>query len=277
MFMLEVMFNRGISRPHGPHRPRHRARPQQLADRFHTREPTTLLGVWAHPDDEAYMSAVLMHRVRKAGGRVVVATATLGEAGLDSLSPEQVAMLRHQELQDALTALDVSDLRVFGYPDGGCPDVDAGEGVARVEALIRDVRPDVIVTFGPDGITGHPDHRAVSRWTIEAWQRVGHGELLLATTTDAFCMEKNSVHDQLGVSIPQSVPEAELALRVAPTLAERSRKREALDAHHSQTAPFVELLGYSQFHDWFVDECFRVPTSADLEWAEPAEAAGRAT
>jgi len=234
----------------------------------------TLLGVWAHPDDEAYLSAALMYRARKAGGRVVVATATLGEAGLDSLSPEQVAELRHQELQDALAAVDVRDLRIFGYSDGGCADVEDGEGVAMVEALIRDVRPDVIVTFGPDGITGHPDHRAVSRWTIEAWQRVGHGELLLATTTDAFRIAKDSVHERLGVPIEQSVPDDQLALRVTPNRAERSRKRAALDAHHSQTAPFVERLGYSTFHDWFVDECFRVPTAADLEWAAYAEMAG---
>ena len=275
--MLDNMYDRHNSRPDGPRRPKHRSRPHQLADRFHTREHTTLLGVWAHPDDEAYLSAALMHRVRKAGGRVVVATATLGEAGLDSLSPDQVAVLRHQELQDALAVLDVRDLHIFGYPDGGCPDVDHGEGVERVEALIRDVRPDVIVTFGPDGITGHPDHAAVSRWTIEAWRRVGHGELLLATTTDAFRIEKDSVHEQLGVSIPQSMPDGDVALRVTPNLAERARKRDALDAHHSQTAPFAELLGYSAFHDWFVDECFRTPTPDDLEWAAHAETAGLAT
>ena len=130
-----------------------------------------------------------MHRVSAAGGRVVVATATLGEAGVDSLSPEQVAALRHQELRAALASVDVRTSASSATADGGCPDVDHGEGVAGVEELIRDVRPDVIVTFGPDGITGHPDHVAVSRWTIEAWQRAGRGELLLATMTDAFRVE----------------------------------------------------------------------------------------
>lgn len=246
-------------------------------DRLTTAEHTTLLGVWAHPDDEAYLSAALMHRVSTAGGRVVVATATLGEAGIDSMSPERAAAVRHQELRAALASVDVRDLRILGYPDGGCPDVDHREGVARVEALIRDVRPDVVVTFGPDGVTGHPDHVAVSRWTIEAWQRAGHGELLLATMTDAFRIEHESLHERLGLSMPLSVPDRELVLRVTPSLAERSRKRHALDAHRSQTAPFTELLGYAAFHDWWVDECFRAPTPADLQWATPALTTGRAT
>ena len=251
----------------GSHRP---------ASRLTTAQPTTLLGVWAHPDDEAYLSAVLMHRVSTAGGQVVVATATLGEAGLDSLSPERAAAVRHQELRAAVASVDVSDLRILGYPDGGCADVDHREGVARVEALICDVRPDVVVTFGPDGLTGHPDHVAVSRWTIEAWQRAGLGELLLATMTDAFRTEHNALHERLGLSMPLSVPDSELVLRVTPSLAERSRKRLALDAHASQTAPFTELLGYSAFHDWWVDECFRAPTPADLQSATPAQTTGRA-
>jgi LmbE family N-acetylglucosaminyl deacetylase len=244
-----------------------------LDDMSETSENTTLLGVWAHPDDETYLSAAFMHRVRTAGGRVVVATATLGDAGIDSLPPDRAASVRHRELRAALAAVDVFDLRIFGYRDGHCQDVEHEEGVARVEALIREVEPDVIVTFGPDGVTGHPDHLAVSRWTMEAWQRVGHGELLLATMTDAFLVEHESLHGRLGLSMLQSVPERDLAMRVTPTRSERSRKRDALDAHVSQTAPFIELLGYSAFHDWWVDECFRVPTTADLQWAAPVETA----
>ena len=105
--------------------------------------------------------------------------------------------------------------------------MDHREGVARVEALIRDVRPDVVVTFGPDGLTGHPDHVAVSRWTIEAWQRAGHGELLLATMTDAFRIEHESLHERLGLSMPLSVPDTEVVLRVTPSLAERSQTTRA--------------------------------------------------
>ena len=67
----------------------------------------TLLGVWAHPDDEAYLSSGLMSVVRKAGGRVVVVTATRGEHGTDDPAtwpPERLAPLRERELMDSLAA-----------------------------------------------------------------------------------------------------------------------------------------------------------------------------
>jgi LmbE family N-acetylglucosaminyl deacetylase len=240
-------------------------------------ERTTVLGVWAHPDDEAYLSAALMHRVRSAGGRVVVVTATLGEAGLDSLAPEDAMAVRLRELRAALSAVDVHEHHLLGHPDGGCSDVDLAEGVARIEELIREIRPDLIVTFGPDGITWHPDHIAVSMWTIAAWQRTGQGELLLATMTDEFRSEHEEFHELLGISMGpalQSVPDHEVALVVVPSNEERSGKRLALDAHQSQTAPLAELVGYDTFHDWWVDECFRAPSHADLEWAASARATG---
>jgi LmbE family N-acetylglucosaminyl deacetylase len=236
---------------------------------------TTVLGVWAHPDDEAYLSAALMHRVRAGGGRVVVATATLGEDGLTFLAPDEAKAVRLAELQAALAAVRVDEYHVLGYPDGGCRDVDGDEAVARIEDLIRRIEPDTIVTFGPDGITGHPDHRAVSRWTMSAWQRVGRGELLLATMTDDFRIGHHDLHERLGVSMGdemQSVPEGEVVLRVVPTDEERAAKRRALDAHRSQTAPLAELMGYEELHQWWVDECFRRPTAADLRWATLVDA-----
>jgi LmbE family N-acetylglucosaminyl deacetylase len=243
-------------------------------------EDTTVLGVWAHPDDEAYLSAALMHRVRAAGGRVVVVTATLGEAGLGSLDPEDAKAVRHRELKAALSAVDVHEHHVLGLADGGCSDVALSEGVARVEEFIREIRPDLIVTFGPDGITGHPDHVAVSMWTIAAWEQTGQGELLLATMTDEFRIENEQLHEALGVSMGpplQSVSDDQVALLVVPNDEERARKRRALDAHRSQTAPIAELVGYDTFHDWWVDECFRAPSRADLAWAAAAPATGVAS
>ena len=129
----------------------------------------TLLGVWAHPDDEAYTSAGLMAEFRRRGDRVVVVTATLGERGTSDPTtwpPARLAALRHAELRNSLATLDVDELHVLGYEDGGC---DRRDGTAAIAGVIADIEPDLIVTFGPDGMTGHPDHRAISRWTTEAW------------------------------------------------------------------------------------------------------------
>ena len=147
----------------------------------------TLLGVWAHPDDEAYTSAGLMATFRRRGDRVVVITATLGEHGTsdpETWPPRRLAELRHTELRNSLAALDVDELHLLGYQDGDCEREDGTQAIAR---HIAHIAPDLIVTFGPDGMTGHPDHRAVSRWTTDAWASTrSHADLWYATLTADF-------------------------------------------------------------------------------------------
>jgi hypothetical protein len=97
--------------------------------------------------------------------------------------------------------------------------------------------------------------------------------------TDEFRSKHEGLHELLGVSmgsVLQSVPDHDVALRVVPSDEERARKRLVLDAHCSQTAPLAELVGADAFHDWWVDECFRVPSLADLAWAAPAPTTGAA-
>jgi LmbE family N-acetylglucosaminyl deacetylase len=236
--------------------------------------PMTLLGVWAHPDDESYLSAVLMSRILRVGGRVVLATATWGEAG-GAGDPDELAAVRERELRTAMAGLCVRDIRMLGYADGQCENADAPEAVRSIMALIEDVRPDVIVTFGPDGVTGHSDHIAVSRWTTAAAAALGHDRLLYATMTDEFMNEHEELHSELGVWMggePRSVAESDLALRLVPTSRERELKRRALRAHASQTAPLIDLIGAEAFDGWWVDEFFRQPTMP--EWSSAAEVMG---
>src|SRR4026209_2661192 len=107
----------------------------QPSQSFPTR-PLTLLGVWAHPDDESYLSAVLMSRVLKVGGRVVLATATRGEAG-GADHPDDLAPLRERELRTAMAGLCVRDIRLLGYADGECSNADREEAVRAIVALIE--------------------------------------------------------------------------------------------------------------------------------------------
>ena len=84
---------------------------------------------------------------------------------------DRLAEIRTAELEEALRILGVEEHHWLDYPDGGCADVDAEEAAARIAAVLDEVRPDTVVTFGPDGFTGHPDHQAVSRWTDLALAR----------------------------------------------------------------------------------------------------------
>src|SRR5918997_4348807 len=125
----------------------------------------TILGIWAHPDDEAYLSGGLMAMARDNGSRVVCVTATRGELG----TPDPVAWPLHRlatartgELARCLEILGVTEHHWLGYRDGECATVHAADAVAQLCGVIGRVGPDTVLTFGPDGITGHPDHQAVS-------------------------------------------------------------------------------------------------------------------
>ena len=127
----------------------------------------TILGVWAHPDDEAYLAGGLMAAAVQANRRVVCVTATRGERGFpddDPRSLDELAALRTGELERCLAELGVTEHSWLGLPDGACDSVGDDEMAASLAALIDDVRPDTVLTFGPDGMTGHIDHIAVGRY-----------------------------------------------------------------------------------------------------------------
>jgi LmbE family N-acetylglucosaminyl deacetylase len=222
----------------------------------------TLLGVWAHPDDEAYLSAGLMAGLRRDGDRVVLLTATLGEHGTSDPTtwpPERLAPRRLAELRNSLAQLDVDELRLLDYEDGT---LDRHDGTAAVAEHIVDIRPDLIVTFGPEGMTGHPDHRAISRWTTDAWAATRSGaDLLYATLTEDFHRRWGHINDEIGLWAdqpdPPSTGAADLALTVTLSDDLLDQKVAALEAHASQTAPLIELVGRATYREWWRTESFR--------------------
>ncbi|MEM9562855.1 MAG: PIG-L family deacetylase [Actinomycetota bacterium] len=262
--------------------------------------PQRLLGVWAHPDDEAYLSAGLMARVVAAGGRVTVLTATRGEKGTDEpdrYDSDAFGALREGELRASLAVLGVTDVRFLGRRDGECEVGPDEPMVDAIAAVMDELDPDAIVTFGPDGMTNHADHQAVCRWTTEAWARrwdgdagtvisgpTSAGDLLYATVTNDFAVRNRELHDRLGVfgdfptGQPCSVTRDRVALGCALTDDELDRKRAALAEHASQTAGLAALMGENVYRTWYRDETFRRPTAIELaRAAATAEATTPAT
>jgi LmbE family N-acetylglucosaminyl deacetylase len=227
----------------------------------------TVLGVWAHPDDEAYLSAGLMAAARAAGNRVVVVTATLGEQGTADPSqwpPERLAQLRRVELAESLAAIGVHEHVLLGYADGECPAVPEVAAVDRVASIIDSVRPDTIMTFGPDGMTGHPDHQVVSEWTTAAWRRTQrrtgpHARLWYATTTRSFHEQWGELNERTGIWAEFPAPvadEDDLAMVFTCDAEIRDRKFAALRAHRSQTAGLIDLVGADTYRRWWAQEAF---------------------
>lgn len=127
----------------------------------------TILSVWAHPDDETFTAAGVLMQAVANGQKVACITATKGEAGsqdLEKWPPETLGKVREKELQKALEVLGIKNHHFLGYIDGECEKIPAHEAAAQIEALIKKYKPDTILTFGPEGMTGHPDHCCASAW-----------------------------------------------------------------------------------------------------------------
>jgi LmbE family N-acetylglucosaminyl deacetylase len=135
-------------------------------------ELPTLLAVFAHPDDEAFGTGGTLARYAEEGSSVYLVTATRGEAGGISAPGTATASnlpeVRERELRCACEAYGAQPPLFLDYADGHLPIVHQGQAVGKLVRIIRDIRPQVVITFGPDGVYGHYDHIGVHRWTTIA-------------------------------------------------------------------------------------------------------------
>lgn len=132
-----------------------------------------LLCVLAHPDDESLAVGGLLVRAAAEGVATSLVTATRGERGWqgppeEDPGPEALGRIREAELHAAAAVLGLREVQILGYGDGKLDAADWSEALAAIATAIRRLRPQVVVTFGPDGATGHPDHIAISQLTTAA-------------------------------------------------------------------------------------------------------------
>jgi LmbE family N-acetylglucosaminyl deacetylase len=232
-----------------------------------------LTALFAHPDDETFAVGGTLARYADDGVRCSLYCATDGDAGRSSGIPvssrAELAALRRDELRAASEILGIATVERGGHPDGELAAVDPEVVLAEIVRLIRRERPQVVITFGPEGApTRHRDHRAVSRLATAAF--------LLADTTTAYrdqLAEGLAPHrpDRLCyVTWPAPPPGAEPDTEGQPTdvrvpvRAWLPRKGQAFDAHrtqHQHRAHF-ERLGLVDTEDFFVAIGTPVPRGA---------------
>lgn len=129
--------------------------------------------VLAHPDDESLGFGGTLAKYAREGVETYLVTATRGERGrfgdaAERPAPEVVGEAREAELRAAAAVLGVREVALLGYLDGALDQADPVEAQARIAEHLRRVRPHVVLTFGPDGAYGHPDHIAISQFTTAA-------------------------------------------------------------------------------------------------------------
>lgn len=225
----------------------------------------TVLGIWAHPDDETYLSAGLMARAIFDGSRVVVAMATRGEAGSpdpEKWPPEETARIREKELIAALDTVGVVELLWLGHEDGRCQWADFEEAVGKLTGIIEAVQPDTVLTFPSDGLTGHLDHQAVSTWATEAFQRAAKmgAKLYYATMTPELLTE---MPDEVQAVVfepgwPKTTPREFLAIDFEVPDDLMKQKQRAIRCHASQVTKFFGAYGEETLLNFNHAEMFKL-------------------
>jgi LmbE family N-acetylglucosaminyl deacetylase len=224
-----------------------------------------MLGVWAHPDDETYLTAGLMAEAVRRGDRCVCITATRGEEG--SMDEERwptatMGRVREKELTRSMEIIGVTDHRWLDYHDGTCDSVDLEEGIGRIQAVMEEVEPRSVFTFGPDGMTGHPDHKAVSAWTTEAFTRTAPSgaRLYYATTTpewvEEFAPRMNQFNVFMDPGTPPITPREQLAIDFLLPGDLLDLKVKAFEAHVSQLEGMLQAFGNDFFREGYKSEVF---------------------
>lgn len=193
-----------------------------------------LMAILAHPDDESFPIGGTLARATTEGKHVHLVTATRGEAGIPGISAAETAALREAELRRACAELGIQQLTFLGYLDGQLETIPESDGVARLLDLMRQSRPDVVITFGPDGISGHPDHLAIHQWTTVAFDRYQTE----AQRPSRLYYIVPSEATQQGCGIPPSADTVGGPVAFVDVGAYLVQKVRAAQQHQSQRPPF---------------------------------------
>ena len=136
-----------------------------------------VLFVFAHPDDETFTSGIAISKyARETDTQLHLVCATRGQAGKAGDPPvcsrEELPQVRERELREACRILGMTSVEVWDYQDKALNQTPPGELVTKIQDAFARYRPQVVVTFAPHGISGHPDHQAISAAVTQAVQNL---------------------------------------------------------------------------------------------------------
>jgi LmbE family N-acetylglucosaminyl deacetylase len=225
----------------------------------------TLLLVHAHPDDESVATGGVMLRAHQEGHRVVLVTATRGEEGeihnMDEASTRpRLGEVRAEELRRSCEILRVDRQEFLGYRDSGMAGTASNddprsfhvaplaETAERLAVVLREERPDVVVTYTSDGTYGHPDHVKAHHTTLAALDALERSEGWRPAKAYLHAVPRSLIRQmaerarEMGIDLPaggiriEGIPDEEITTVVdVRDLADR--KRASFAAHVSQNDP----------------------------------------
>ncbi len=218
-----------------------------------------LLAVFAHPDDESFICGGTLAKYASEGVEITLVSATRGEMGRRMGNPpylnrESMAAAREKELRQACESLGIRHLHFLDIRDKTVEFIDADSLTARIEDWIREVDPDVVLTFH-ETLGGHPDHCAIGKATTEAFHRIAGGKKALYFITFGDEMKR----PRFGFT-PKDVFKIDVRVHLEAKLA-------AFRAHRCQTEidewvwlPDREALKRFGDHEYFLRGNMEAPT-----------------
>jgi LmbE family N-acetylglucosaminyl deacetylase len=239
------------------------------------KEVLTLLAVFAHPDDESFGPSATFAKYVAEGVRITLISATRGEAGEISdpqlATPETLAQVREEELRCACRVIGVQELRFLGYRDGQMGSYDPQEMEGKIVRAIRELRPQVVVTFGPDGISGHLDHITIGKATTDAFFSAGDEERFSKHMAEGLSPHK--AEKLYYVAVPRSRFQA-MSLDLPGTCDDRITtvidavpflevKKRAITCHKTQLPPgnLFAQISDEEMRKWWGKEYFVLAAS----------------
>ena len=223
-----------------------------------TMQPKKLLAVVAHPDDETFICGGTLAKYASEGVEMTLVSATRGEMGRRMGNPpylnrESMPAAREQELRQACGILGITRLQFFDIRDKTVEFHDDALLEARIETLITDIRPDVVLTFH-ETLGGHPDHNAIGKATTAAYRRSGAGGGLYFITFGS------------GMAQPERFGFTREDIVTIDVSAHKRTKLAAFRAHRCQTEidewvwlPDEEALSYFGDYEYFIVGDRRAP------------------
>jgi len=187
----------------------------------------SVLAVCAHPDDESFGLGAALAAFGGAGAAVTVLSLTHGEASTLGTGAADLGLVRGAELAAAGRVLGVRRVALFDHPDGGLCDVPLEVLVREINGVVEDVRPDLLLVFDQEGVTGHPDHRRATEAAI-ATADVLDLPVLAWTIPQAVATQLNREFKAAFVGRPGGEIDVEIAT-------DRTVQHKAIGCHESQS------------------------------------------
>lgn len=228
-----------------------------------------ILFLMAHPDDETFGPGGTIAKYAREGAEVHLVAATRGDAGMLGDPPvtdrEHLGEVRAAELEAAAEVLGAAKVHHLGFLDGKLAETPRESLIESAVEAVRRVRPHVLVGFGPDGVSRHPDHKTMCEAALAAFDRAGDpgwypghfrgGELRPWAPLKLYQFElPREVLESWGV--PLSGVPVEKLTTVIDTSADAETKLRAFRCHRTQTKDVERILARPGFREFIRQETY---------------------